>query len=154
MGPFIEERLRRFRPKGGTIDRDSLLFAAGRASAQPNRLWKGLSAVLGVTQVLTLAYFFGSPTAAPTPIVQAPRRNESVVPRRPVEARRRESSSNPARVSAQFLIDGILKSLERDDIVIEEQMVPSPPPLYASSAGIAEVFDEVLGSSAQPGRAP
>lgn len=52
--PFLE-RLSRFTPHLGDLDRDALLFAAGRASARPNRLWKSLSAVLVATQALSLA---------------------------------------------------------------------------------------------------
>ena len=36
--PFLE-RLSRFTPDAGRLDRDALLFAAGRSSARPNRGW-------------------------------------------------------------------------------------------------------------------
>ena len=52
--PFIE-RLSQFTPSAGGLDRDALLFAAGRSSARPNRAWQGLSAALAATQILTLA---------------------------------------------------------------------------------------------------
>jgi hypothetical protein len=57
--PFIE-RLSRFTPDAGGLDRDALLFAAGRASARPNRRWMGLSAVLATTQVLALVALWPS----------------------------------------------------------------------------------------------
>ncbi|HEV3341757.1 MAG TPA: hypothetical protein VG125_15425 [Pirellulales bacterium] len=55
MSERFLERLSRFTPDAGGLDRDSLLFAAGRASARPNRGWKCLSAVLATTQLLALA---------------------------------------------------------------------------------------------------
>ena len=37
MSEPILERLSRFTPDAGRLDRDALLFAAGRESARPNR---------------------------------------------------------------------------------------------------------------------
>src|SRR3569623_582841 len=55
MSEPLVERLSRFTPDAGGLDRDALLFAAGRRSARPNRGWKCLSAVLAGTQLLALA---------------------------------------------------------------------------------------------------
>jgi len=52
--PFLE-RLSRFTPNAGSVDRDALLFATGRASARPNRGWIALAGALAATQVLSLA---------------------------------------------------------------------------------------------------
>jgi hypothetical protein len=52
--PFLE-RLSRFTPDTGGLNRDALLFAAGRGSARPNRGWITLAAVLASTQALSLA---------------------------------------------------------------------------------------------------
>ena len=60
-------RLSRFTPDPGGLDRDALLYAAGRASARPSRAWPALAAALAVTQVLTLALL--RPRPAP-PAVQ------------------------------------------------------------------------------------
>jgi hypothetical protein len=51
--PFLE-RLSRFTPDSRGLDRDALLFAAGRASARPNRGWKSLASALAVTQLFSL----------------------------------------------------------------------------------------------------
>ncbi|HWB12127.1 MAG TPA: hypothetical protein VG826_23070 [Pirellulales bacterium] len=59
-GPFLE-RLSRFTPDAGTLDRDDLLFAAGRASARPNRGWMCLSALLGASHVIALAVLWPQP---------------------------------------------------------------------------------------------
>lgn len=70
--PFLE-RLNRFTPDAGGLDRDSLLFAAGRSSARPNRGWMCLSAVLASTQVLVLALLL------PRSVSVAPVTNGSIV---------------------------------------------------------------------------
>jgi hypothetical protein len=59
------ERLIRFTPDAGELDRDALLFAAGRSSARPNRGWMALAALLGGTQVLSLALLW--PPMGPRP---------------------------------------------------------------------------------------
>jgi hypothetical protein len=76
------ERLSRFTPDAGALDRDTLLFAAGRASARPNRAWIALAAVLAATQALTLAlallwprpaaHAVLQPVPAPAPAVESP----------------------------------------------------------------------------------
>ncbi len=70
MSEPIVERLSRFTPDAGGLDRDSLLYAAGRASARPNRAWITLAAALGITQTLTLALLWPAP--APPASYQPP----------------------------------------------------------------------------------
>src|SRR6516165_5165033 len=55
MSEPILERLSRFTPDAGRLNRDALLFAAGRDSARPNRGWKTLASLLAGTQALSLA---------------------------------------------------------------------------------------------------
>jgi len=51
----IEAALARLRPATGTLQRDELLFAAGRASTQPAlRFWRGLAG-LATTLAVSLA---------------------------------------------------------------------------------------------------
>ena len=59
--PFVE-RLSRFTPHAGGLDRDALLFAAGRGSVRPNRGWIALAALLANTQVLSLVLLWPRPT--------------------------------------------------------------------------------------------
>jgi hypothetical protein len=59
------ERLSRFTPDAGRLDRDALLFAAGRSSARPNRGWMTLAALLAGTQALSLVLMW--PRPSPTP---------------------------------------------------------------------------------------
>src|SRR5437763_16773397 len=58
--PFLE-RLSRFTPDGSGLDRDALLFAAGRASARPHRGWIVAAGALAACQVLTLALLWPRP---------------------------------------------------------------------------------------------
>lgn len=67
------ERLSQFTPHAGKLDRDALLFAAGRASARPNRGWQVFTAALAGIQVLTIAFLLPRPvTVHGTNIAQAP----------------------------------------------------------------------------------
>ena len=64
------ERLNRFTPNAGGLDRDAILYAAGRQSARSWK-WPLLCAVLLVTQVVTLIALW--PAARNTdPVVPAP----------------------------------------------------------------------------------
>jgi hypothetical protein len=63
----LDEVLSRFTPDGSAIDRNALLFAAGRASARPNRVWKCLVSVLVVCQLLTLGLLWPRPGVVPAP---------------------------------------------------------------------------------------
>ena len=62
--PFLE-RLSRFTPDAGRLDRDALLFAAGRNSARPNRGWMTMAGLLAGTQALSLVLLW--PPASPPP---------------------------------------------------------------------------------------
>jgi hypothetical protein len=69
MSEPLLERLSRFTPDTGTLDRDGLLYAAGRASARPNRGWIALAAALAASQLITLVVLW--PRPAP-PVAQLP----------------------------------------------------------------------------------
>jgi hypothetical protein len=76
MSEPLIERLGRFTPDSSGLDRDALLFAAGRASARPGRWWVGLAGLLAVSQALTLVllcsrheHSLATPGPAPTPPV-------------------------------------------------------------------------------------
>lgn len=67
MSEALAEILSRFTPDRAGLDRDALLFAAGRASARPNRRWIALAGALAVSQLLTLAGLWPR-TLAPAPV--------------------------------------------------------------------------------------
>jgi hypothetical protein len=58
MPESFAERLSQFTPDGTGLDRDGLLFAAGRASVRPNRGWAALACTLAASQVLTCVLFW------------------------------------------------------------------------------------------------
>jgi hypothetical protein len=62
MSEPLLERLSRFTPDAGGLNRDALLFAAGRNSARPNRRWMSLAGLMACTQVLTLVVLWPPPT--------------------------------------------------------------------------------------------
>jgi hypothetical protein len=62
--PLIRQ-LSRFTPDGSGLDRDALLFAAGRAAARPSRRWQVLAGALAASQLVTLGLFL-SLTALPS----------------------------------------------------------------------------------------
>src|SRR5262245_29789803 len=65
MSESFLERLSRFTPDPGRLERDALLFAAGRRSARPNRGWIALATALAGTQALSLALLVLHPTPPP-----------------------------------------------------------------------------------------
>jgi hypothetical protein len=71
MSESFLERLSRFTPNAGGLDRDSLLYAAGRESARPNRRWIALAAALAALQPLSLLFLWPHP-APPAAYVQVP----------------------------------------------------------------------------------
>jgi hypothetical protein len=58
MSEPILENLSRFTPDAGGLDRDALIFAAGRASARASRGWQKLACLLACTQALSLAFLW------------------------------------------------------------------------------------------------
>ena len=63
MSEAFLERVSQFTPNAGRLDRDALLFAAGRASARPNRGLIALATVLTSTQVLSCVFLWPHPMA-------------------------------------------------------------------------------------------
>jgi hypothetical protein len=70
MSESFLERLSRFTPDAGSVDRDKLLFATGRASARPDRGWIALATALAATQALSLVLLWphATPPGTGTPI--------------------------------------------------------------------------------------
>jgi hypothetical protein len=84
MSESFIERLSRFTPDAGGLDRDGLLFAAGRASAGRNRPWMALAGMLAATQLASLVLLWPrSPGHGPAPMTSA---MAAVTPERPAPA--------------------------------------------------------------------
>ncbi len=92
--PFLE-RLTRFTPNAAGLDRDALLFAAGRSSARPNRGWKALATALAGSQVLSLVVLWPWPKPDASPRQMTATLGESHTPRSPFGAHNSESLANP-----------------------------------------------------------
>jgi hypothetical protein len=114
------EPLSRFTPDAGGLDRDALLFAAGRASARANRPWIMAAAALAITQALTLVLLWPRP-APPLVPVPAPPPQETPAP---------ELSDSPGLWSVHHgLVDGELD--ERPTPPASGRLMDSGPPLRA-----------------------
>lgn len=81
----VKRKLGRFTPVGPALDRDDLLFAAGRASVRSPRRWKWAAGLLAVSQAATLGLLVvtwrsaGTSAGVPTP----PARYEPETPPEP-----------------------------------------------------------------------
>lgn len=83
MSEDVIGKLESFTP--AVVDRDALLFAAGRASAKPSSFWKRVAAALAVSQAVTLGLWFvpkrsDPPTVVPQEIVVVPDEPPPAVP--------------------------------------------------------------------------
>lgn len=99
MSDPLTERLGRFTPEGAGLDRDAILFAAGRASVRSPRTWKVVAGVLTVTQSLTLMLLLpwpATPPAPPKPPVQRVVPVRSAPAPRPLTPRSLEEETRPA----------------------------------------------------------
>ena len=72
MAESFAEQLSQFTPDGSGLDRDALLFAAGRASVRPHRGWATLACTLAASQLLTLVLFWPKAPAITTIVRDAP----------------------------------------------------------------------------------
>ena len=120
--PFAE-RLSRFTPNGSGLDRDALLFAAGRASVRPGRRWRVVSGALAASQLLTLVFLWPHMPSAP-----------SVVPAPPVAVEPPLPSLAPAAPRSWAVNRRMLNEL--DDLpppAGSDNLVPDDPLLRASS---------------------
>lgn len=69
MSEDVIGKLTRFSPTAPGLDRDELLFRAGRASAPTGRWWKVAAGVLALTQLGTAVAWRSWPAPAPVVIV-------------------------------------------------------------------------------------
>jgi hypothetical protein len=123
--PFLE-RLSRFTPDPGGLNRDALLFAAGRESTRPNRGWKTLAAVLAGTQVLTLVLLRPRPAPSVTGLTVAVA--SSPAPTAALEPQPTEATPSRGVWTARLsLLDPVTKDRAADDVTL----IDSGPPLRA-----------------------
>lgn len=122
--PFLE-RLSRFTPDAGKLDRDAVLFAAGRGSARPNRRWVALATMLAGTQVLSLAFLWphpAPPVGGPVQVATGP------TPATAHETALAEALANPGVWTARHSLEESDLADRPDDTVT---FIESAPPLRA-----------------------
>jgi hypothetical protein len=127
MSESFAERLSRFTPDGSGLDRDALLFAAGRAAARPGRRWRVVAGALAASQLLTLLFLWPH---TPHQGADTPRSPFAPAPSVGVEP----PSLAPADAHSWTMNLRILNEL--DDLpppAGSDNLVPDDPPLRASS---------------------
>ncbi|HMP04266.1 MAG TPA: hypothetical protein PKD86_12060 [Gemmatales bacterium] len=73
--PRLSELLQRLTPHGVGLDRDLLLFEAGKQAAQPSRFWPTATSLLALSQAILLAALLwprGPRDAEPIPLAVVP----------------------------------------------------------------------------------
>ncbi|HJZ94127.1 MAG TPA: hypothetical protein VKE40_24850 [Gemmataceae bacterium] len=120
----VTDRLARFTPAAAGLDRDALLFEAGRRSARSSRLWPLAAGLLAVSQVATLVVLWphepARPSVAPVAPTAAPPAAYPLPP----------ASPDPGLWSAGSRPD----VLERPGAGAAGEFVSAGPPLTAGSA--------------------
>src|SRR5690242_6291813 len=120
----VTDQLARFTPSAPGLDRDALLFAAGRRAARGPWLWKVVTALLAVSQVVTLVVLWPTSTAVvvpgPSPAAVSPAAEPEPPP----------PSAAPDVWTAGTGPD----VLQRSGPFVPVQFAPSGPPLRARSA--------------------
>ncbi len=121
----VLESLIRFTPDPGGLNRDALLFAAGRGSARASRGWKTLASVLAGTQALSLVLLLGQP---------APRSGQQAAPVAglpvPRDAWGRPPAAPPQDHPGIWSVRQHLEESEPDDrLPTTVSLIESDPPL-------------------------
>ena len=120
------ERLSRFTPDSGGLDRDALLIAAGRGSARPARGWMALASLLTGTQALSLVLLWHRPTPpadrSAVPVTSAP------APPAALEPLASEALANPGLWTARHRLR---ESKTEDSAAGEVSLIDGGPPLRA-----------------------
>jgi hypothetical protein len=131
----ILEKLSRFTPDAGALNRDALLFAGGRASARPNRAWIALAAVLAATQVLTVVLWWSQPasTVAQLPLSANPAPSSSSPTDSPIP----DSSDDPGLWSVRHN----LLEAPPEDRVRTGKFAETEPPLHAFGASLPSTLN-------------
>lgn len=120
----VTDQLRRFTPNASGLDRDALLFAAGRRAARGSWLWKAAVGLLAASHAVTLVVLWP----------KAPTVSERVVPPAAV-APTPEPEPPPASPGPDVWTAGSQPDvLLRSEPMTTVQFVPAGPPLTARSA--------------------
>jgi len=69
MNDTLPGRLGSLKPSGASLDRDGMLFAAGRASVKPRRIWPALAGLFAITQCVSLVLLLNGPRTRDVEVV-------------------------------------------------------------------------------------
>jgi hypothetical protein len=126
MAEPVENLLSRFTPDGRGLDRDALLFAAGRASVRPRRGWQVAAGVLAASQLLTLLLLWPHSMREAVPVVQQlPPSVQAPVPSQPPPLQ--EKLEAWAMRQQLLQAEGEISPVQAG----VETLVPDAPPLHA-----------------------
>ncbi len=126
MSEPLAERLSRFTPNATDLNRDALLFAAGRASMRPSRVWPALAGALAVAQLVTLFCLWPRTSPPPpnsTPLASTERSRPDLTP---VPAP--EPDPSELRALQQRMTE---TDLDYPTPPGDQPLVPPDPPLHA-----------------------
>jgi hypothetical protein len=135
MSEPLAERLSAFTPDASALNRDALLFAAGRASARPSRRWQILAAVLAASQVITLVCLWpptppSAALVAPNPRTETPSNDDPLDLPPPPNS---EEGTIPA---------GLLSGeIDRSHPLTAKEMIPPEPPLHAFGTALNTILN-------------
>lgn len=137
--PFLE-RLSGFTPDAAGLDRDALLFAAGRASARPSRRWQALAGTLAACQLLTLGLLLWPRPAPPT--------DEGLpIFREPVAVQEADRPPSTPAPGALALRDRLFAAEAKSPPPLPaDALLPAEPPLRAFGAPPPALLNGVLFS--------
>lgn len=124
MAESIEKLLTGFTPDGTGLDRDGLLFAAGKASVRPHRGWRAATGLLAASQLLTLCLLWPAPGKHDLPLAQTP--PPPPLPQKTEQARATETGEVWA-LTQQFLQSG---NVDRRPSTTVDDLIPDAPPLH------------------------
>ena len=117
-------QLAKFTPSAGMLDRDAMLFAAGKASVRSSRLWPMLAGVLAMSQVATILLLWPKPVQPQVPI-------EPVTQSKPAESFELPAPVSPLPNSILWYRIGENRPVTPS--LISGEMVSSSPPIRAGS---------------------
>jgi hypothetical protein len=131
----IVESLSRFTASASGLNRDAILFAAGRASARPNRGWMALAGVLASFQLLTLLFLWPRATSvmnsSDVPVAQTETKPDLV------DDIKQHSPASPNTAEIWTRNRQMLMTSDVElppPVASAGPMIPSDPPLTAFSA--------------------
>jgi hypothetical protein len=133
MSRPIDEILSRFSPDTSGLDRDALVFAAGRASARPNRRYAALAACLAVSQAITLGAL-GYQLTGQKPAIAPQNAPMPVAPSQPAAPAESPTVQTPIALGPRAGAE----SIDLSRAIGSDHLVPDAPPLYAWSAVAAD----------------